>query len=101
MLGSAEPAVTPIGQPFVQRMIAISKAFEDKPPSITPLIGGTLPLLGALRRYVGVPGLSAPGNAGYWASGAHAPNEHIRINDFIQGIRHTAYIVEAFGRSKD
>jgi acetylornithine deacetylase/succinyl-diaminopimelate desuccinylase-like protein len=29
----------------------------------------------------GVPGLSAPGNPTYWANGAHAPNEHVRLAD--------------------
>lgn len=53
--------------------------------SITPIVGGTLPLLGALRRYVDVPGLSAPDNATYWANGAHAPDEHIRLPDLGQG----------------
>jgi acetylornithine deacetylase/succinyl-diaminopimelate desuccinylase-like protein len=36
---------------------------------------------------------------GYPDNRGHAPNEHIRIHDFVQGIRHTAYIIEAFGRN--
>ncbi|MBN1580819.1 MAG: M20/M25/M40 family metallo-hydrolase [Anaerolineae bacterium] len=94
MLGGAEPVVTPITDPFVQRMIQISATFEGKWPSISPLIGGTLPLLGALRRYVGVPGLCAPGNPGYWASGAHAPNEHIRLEDIPRAVRFNCYMFE-------
>jgi acetylornithine deacetylase/succinyl-diaminopimelate desuccinylase-like protein len=97
VLGGAEPVVTPIDHPFVQRVIEIAEAFEGKPPSIAPLIGGTLPLLGALRRYVGVPGLSAPGNAGYWASGAHAPNEHVRIEDIARAVRFNCYMFEELG----
>jgi acetylornithine deacetylase/succinyl-diaminopimelate desuccinylase-like protein len=36
---------------------------------------------------------------GYPDNRGHAPNEHIRIHGFVQGIRHTAYIIEAFGRN--
>lgn len=94
-LGGAEPVATPIEHPFVQRILRISEAFASKPPSISPLVGGTLPLLGALRRFVGVPGLSAPGNPSYWASGAHAPNEHIRLSDLARAVRFNCYMFAA------
>ncbi len=94
-LGSAEPVVTPIDHPFVQRIAAIAESFAGQRPSISPLIGGTLPLLGALRRFVGVPGLSAPGNPSYWASGAHAPNEHIRLEDLSRAVRFNCHMFRA------
>jgi len=96
-LGSAEPVVTPIDHPFVQRISSIAESFAGKPPSISPLIGGTLPLLGALRRFVGVPGLMAPGNAGYWASAAHAPNEHVRLEDISRAVRFNCHMFSALG----
>jgi acetylornithine deacetylase/succinyl-diaminopimelate desuccinylase-like protein len=91
-LGSAEPVVTPINDPFVRRIAAIAADYADKPPAVTPIIGGTLPLLGPLQRYVGLPGLSAPGNPVYWANGAHAPNEHIRLADMRQAIGFNCYL---------
>jgi acetylornithine deacetylase/succinyl-diaminopimelate desuccinylase-like protein len=91
-LGSAEPVVTPLDDPFVQRVIGIAESYAGKPPSISPIIGGTLPLLGALRRHVGVPGLSAPGNPSYWASGAHAPNEHIRLDDLSRAVHYNCHM---------
>jgi acetylornithine deacetylase/succinyl-diaminopimelate desuccinylase-like protein len=94
-LGAAEPVVTPMDEPFVQRMRAIAQAYEGKAPSILPIIGGTLPLLGALRRHVGVPGLSAPGNPTYWASGPHAPNEHIRLSDLQRAVRYNCHMFQA------
>ncbi len=93
-LGSAEPVVTPIDAPFVQKIAALAETFAGKPASITPIVGGTLPLLGALRRYVGMPGLSAPGNVGYWGSGAHAPNEHIRLSDLERAVRYNCYMFQ-------
>jgi acetylornithine deacetylase/succinyl-diaminopimelate desuccinylase-like protein len=98
-LGGAEPVVTPIEHPFVQRIRTISEAFAGRQPSINPLIGGTLPLLGALRRFVGVPGLSAPGNPIYWGSGAHAPNEHVRLGDLSRAVRFNCYMFEALAGS--
>ena len=94
-LDDAWPVVTPIEDPFVQRILKISGSFGGKPPSIHPIIGGTLPLLGALRRFVGVPGLSAPGNPSYWASGAHSPNEHIRLGDLTRAVRFNCYLLNA------
>jgi acetylornithine deacetylase/succinyl-diaminopimelate desuccinylase-like protein len=100
-LDDAVPVVTPIQELFVQRVLRISESFAGKPPSIHPIIGGTLPLLGALRRFVGVPGLSAPGNPSYWASGAHAPNEHIRLSDLARAVRFNCYLLDAlaFGQT--
>jgi acetylornithine deacetylase/succinyl-diaminopimelate desuccinylase-like protein len=91
-LSSAEPVVTPIDDPFVQRAMAVAASFSDREPSVSPLMGGTLPLLGALRRFVGVPGLAAPGNPSYWASGAHAPNEHVRLEDLSRAVRYNCHM---------
>ncbi|GCE18358.1 M20/M25/M40 family metallo-hydrolase [Dictyobacter kobayashii] len=73
VLGAAGPVVTPIEDPFVQKIQRIAEAFADKPARITPLTGGSLPLLDALQRHVGLPGLSAPGNVGYWGVGHTRP----------------------------
>lgn len=96
-LGAAEPVVTPIDSPFVQRIAAIAQAFEGKAPAINPILGGTLPLLGALRRHVGLPGLCAPGNPTYWASGPHAPNEHIRLSDMQRAVRYNCHMFLSLG----
>ncbi len=97
VFGSAEPVVTPIDDPFVRRIASVAEAFAGKPVSITPIVGGTLPLLGALRRHVGLPGLCAPGNAAYWGSGAHAPNEHIRLTDLERAVRYNCFMFQALG----
>jgi acetylornithine deacetylase/succinyl-diaminopimelate desuccinylase-like protein len=96
VFGSAEPVVTPIDEPLVQQIARIAESFEGKKPSITPIGGGTLPLLGALRRLVGVPGLSIPGDPVYWANGAHAPNEHIRLEDLARAVRFNLHLLQSF-----
>ena len=90
--GKAEPVVTPMHEPFARRIADIARDFSGKEPSVTPITGGTLPLLGSLRRFVGVPGLCAPGNATYWGSGAHAPNEHIRLSDLERAVRFNCHM---------
>ena len=95
--GKADPVVTPIDDPFVQRIATIAESFAGKRPSITPIAGGTLPFLGELRRYVGVPGLAAPDNPVYWGSGAHAPNEHIRLDDLDRAVRFACYLFMELG----
>ncbi len=97
VFGAAEPVVTPIEDAFAQRIAAIAQSYEGRAPSITPILGGTLPLLGPLRRHVGLPGLSAPGNPSYWDSGAHAPNEHIRISDLHRAVRFNCHMFQALG----
>lgn len=98
VFGAAEPVMTPIEAPLVQRIAAIATAFAGKPASITPIVGGTLPLLGALRRHVGLPGLCAPGNPSYWGSGAHAPNEHIRLADLQRAVQYNCYMFQELGK---
>jgi acetylornithine deacetylase/succinyl-diaminopimelate desuccinylase-like protein len=98
-LGAAEPVVTPMENHFVRRVTAFSSEFSGKAPSVFPLVGGTLPLLGALRRYVGAPGLSAATNPTYWGSGAHAPDEHIRLEDLELAIRFNIALFRSLART--
>ena len=96
-LGDGDPVVTPMEEEFVQRMIQIGRAFTEQEPEITPLVGGTLPLLGAMKNNVGVLGISTSGNPAYYGSGAHAPNEHIRVKDIPRAIEFNAFMLTQLG----
>lgn len=98
-LGAAGPVVTPLDAPFVQKVMAITEAHYGVRPSVRPLSGGSLPLLQALEEHTGVPGLFAPGHPGYWRSGAHAPNEHIRLDDFGDAVRFLSVLFADLGSS--
>jgi acetylornithine deacetylase/succinyl-diaminopimelate desuccinylase-like protein len=93
-LGSAEPVLTPIDHPFVRRVAAVAERAQGKPVSMTPVGPGTLPLLSSLRDHVGVPGLAAPDNPTYIGCRAHAPNEHIRLQDVTRAIRFARALLE-------
>jgi acetylornithine deacetylase/succinyl-diaminopimelate desuccinylase-like protein len=91
-LGEAEPVVTPIAGEFVQRIRKICRDFTGQEPEITALVGGTLPLLGSMKRNVGVLGIATSGNPAYYGSGAHAPNEHIRLHDIGRAIEFNTFL---------
>jgi acetylornithine deacetylase/succinyl-diaminopimelate desuccinylase-like protein len=92
VLGASGPVKTPLDDPFAARVTALAEQFAGRPASITPITGGTLPFLGALRQHVGLPGLSAPGDPVYWANGAHSPNEHVRLEDLDRAVRFNCHL---------
>jgi acetylornithine deacetylase/succinyl-diaminopimelate desuccinylase-like protein len=96
-LGEAEPVVTPIDGEFVQRIRRICHEFTNKEPEISALVGGTLPLLGSMKKNVGVLGISTSGNPSYYGSGAHAPNEHIRLKDIPRAIEFNVFMFTQLG----
>jgi len=96
-MGSGEPVVTPIEGNFVQRMQQVCRAFTEQEPEVIPLVGGTLPLLGAMKNNVGVLGISTSGNPSYYGSGAHAPNEHIRVSDIARAIEFNVFMFTQLG----
>jgi len=99
-LGSGEPVVTPLEGSFVQKITQICQAFTEQEPKIVPLGGGTLPLLGAMKNNVGVLGISTSGNPGYYGSGAHAPNEHIRVRDIPRAIEFNVFMFTQLGETQ-
>lgn len=96
-LGNGDPVVTPIEGDFVQKMTKICQAFTEQEPQVIPLVGGTLPLLGAMKNNVGVLGISTSGNPAYYGSGAHAPNEHIRVSDIPRAIEFNVFMFMQLG----
>lgn len=96
-LAKAEPAVTPLDDPFVARCVAVAETVHGKTPWITPIIGGSLPFVAPLQRHTGMPGLSVSDNATYYGCAAHAPNEHIRLQDIAPAVRYFVALIEDLG----
>lgn len=96
-LASAEPAATPLDDPFVRRCAAVAEAVFGKPPWITPMVGGSLPFIASLQRHVGMPGLSVCDNATYYGCAAHAPNEHIRLEDIKPAVEYFLALLTELG----
>ena len=92
-VAGVKPARTDPDDPFVQMSIQAAEDVYGLPPIVEPLIGGS----GPLHPFIHVLGLPVvTSGCGYPDSRVHAPNENIRIHDFINGIRHTARIITRF-----
>ena len=96
-LVTAKPAKTPLDDPFVRRVVSVAEALSGESASIVPLSPGTLPIIAPLQEHLAVPGLSAPGNPVYSGSRAHAPNEHIRLEDLEPALRFTYELLRDLG----
>jgi acetylornithine deacetylase/succinyl-diaminopimelate desuccinylase-like protein len=88
VLAKADAAVTPPDDPFVVRAVTVAERLTELPASVFPIVAGSLPVAASLKRHVGVPGLMVPDNAVYYGSAAHAPNEHIRLEDIAPAVRY-------------
>jgi acetylornithine deacetylase/succinyl-diaminopimelate desuccinylase-like protein len=96
--GGTRPARTRPDHPFVALANQAAEAVYGQDSLIRPMIGGSgpnYPFIHTLGLPVVAAGVGYPGNA------AHAPNEHIRLEDLIQGIRHTAYILAGFAEASE
>src|SRR5262245_41472136 len=94
---TARPAKTPIDHPFVRRVVGVAEDVSGEPASIVPLAPPTLPIVASLQQHLAVPGLAAPDNPTYTGSGAHAPNEHIRLEDIQPALRFTYALLRELG----
>jgi acetylornithine deacetylase/succinyl-diaminopimelate desuccinylase-like protein len=93
----AKPAKTPLDDPFVRRVVEVAETVSGRPASIMPLAPPTLPIVASLQEHLGVPGLAAPDNPIYAGSRAHAPNEHIRLEDIEPALRFTYELLRSLG----
>jgi len=92
-LAGVKPARTDPDNPFVQLSIQAAHDVYGLTPIVEPLIGGSGPLHPFIHE-LGLPVVTS--GCGHPESRVHAPNENIRIPDFINGIRHTARIITRF-----
>jgi len=81
--------------PLVKAVVAAAERVYDQPPVVVPTSAGSGPRY-TLCGELGIP--SAGAGTGYYDSKNHAPNENIRITDFIEGVKHIAVLLEEFAR---
>jgi acetylornithine deacetylase/succinyl-diaminopimelate desuccinylase-like protein len=87
------PARVDPDHPFVQLAVDTGREVYGQNSVVYPMIGGSGPLYPFVE-YLGVPVVSA--GLGYPGNRAHAPNENIRLSDFVNGVKHTARIITGF-----
>ncbi|MCR8631882.1 M20/M25/M40 family metallo-hydrolase [Paenibacillus sp. N5-1-1-5] len=89
------PARTPLDGPLARSVIKTAKEIYGSEPTIKPMSPATGPMYILCQR-IGIPSVSV--GVGHFASNNHAPNENIFVEDFIQGIKHIAAIMDEFSK---
>jgi acetylornithine deacetylase/succinyl-diaminopimelate desuccinylase-like protein len=89
------PARSDASHPFIELVRSTARDVYGKEPVTTPNGPGTQPLY-PMMQLLGVPMCSA--GIGYPDGRAHAPEENIRIGDFVLGTKHVAAIIEGLAK---
>lgn len=89
-----EPAKTSPSDPFARYFIeTVEKVYGNK-PVVLPTTAGTSPIY-TIRNWMGIP-VASGGGVGYPRSNVHAPNENIRIEDYIRSIKFVATLITSY-----
>jgi acetylornithine deacetylase/succinyl-diaminopimelate desuccinylase-like protein len=96
-LGMENPAKTPLDAEITRIVVETARQVYRKDPFILPLMAATGPMY-VLCTQFGTPAVGT--GVGYAGANIHAPNEHLRLQDFFEGITHIALILERFGKGK-
>jgi acetylornithine deacetylase/succinyl-diaminopimelate desuccinylase-like protein len=92
-LGGMFPYKASPADPLVALTVRTGEAVYGKKARLDPLGGGSSPAY-AFAKPLGISVVDA--GIGYWDGRAHAPDENIRIEDFLNGARHLAMILDGF-----
>ncbi|MDI6771929.1 MAG: M20/M25/M40 family metallo-hydrolase [bacterium] len=93
-IGAMWPSKVPVDDPLVALTARTGEEVYGLPSLLLPLGGGSSPFY-AFARPLGIPVVTA--GVGYGRNRTHAPDEHVRLNDFLNAARHIARILEGFG----
>jgi acetylornithine deacetylase/succinyl-diaminopimelate desuccinylase-like protein len=92
-LGAMWSAKSPGDHPFVKLTTRTGEEVYQKPSYRFPMHGGSSPIY-AFAGPLNIPVVTA--GIGYPGARTHAPDEHVRLNDFLNGARHIARILDGF-----
>ena len=92
--GSTPPAKTSAEDPFVTMVARTAAEVYGRPSLLDPLAGGSGPMHMFFEALGPVPIVFT--GIQYWNNRAHSPDEHFRLQDFANGARYIARIVENF-----
>jgi acetylornithine deacetylase/succinyl-diaminopimelate desuccinylase-like protein len=94
-ISGEKPVRTPLESPFVKLVCRTAEQVYGRSPHLMPNMAGTGPMYHFVRD-LGLP--TAGAGIGYPDSRAHAPDENIRIGDFVLGTKHIAAILDGFAK---
>ncbi len=87
-----KPARTPLDHPFVGKVVDAASSVYDKDPVVYPSSAGSGPIYAIRKLDIPVAGAGV----GYFDSNNHAPNENIRLQDYMLGIKHVIQLLKTF-----
>jgi acetylornithine deacetylase/succinyl-diaminopimelate desuccinylase-like protein len=93
VIGSLRASRTPVDAPVVRAAVEAARATLGQDPLIYPLTGGAGPW-DILVSELGIPMVSDPG-VRHAGSNDHAPDENIRVDDYLDGV---VYMTDLFAR---
>ncbi|MDQ7843628.1 MAG: M20/M25/M40 family metallo-hydrolase [Armatimonadota bacterium] len=96
LLGAEHPARTPVDSVLARVVQQTVREIYGRDPIVSPLMAATGPMY-ELTAQFGIPTVGT--GAGYAHSNSHAPNENIRLDDFVQHIKHIALVFERFAQA--
>lgn len=92
-IGAMWPNKGEADDPLVKLTNSTGQQVYGKPPVNIPMNGGSSPIY-AFAGPLGIPVVRA--GVGYPGSRTHAPDEHVRLQDFLNASRHIARIMDGF-----
>ena len=92
--GGEAPGRTDPDDPFIQTVIDAAVDAYGMPQEIVPMVGGSGPNH-AFLHYLDLP--IATAGIGYPGGQVHAPNENVRVEDYVKGAKHITRIIKKFG----
>jgi acetylornithine deacetylase/succinyl-diaminopimelate desuccinylase-like protein len=95
-LGFRHPGKSPLDHPVIQGVIPVVESFYQSEAVIYPTMAGIGAPIWELADPLAIPYFSV-GSASV-DSHAHAPDESIQIEDFVQGIHFMGHLIDAFAR---
>ncbi|HEY0607721.1 MAG TPA: M20/M25/M40 family metallo-hydrolase [Herpetosiphonaceae bacterium] len=94
--GTEHPAQSSVETPLMEALVRSARLVYGVEPRVQPRMAATGPMEQLCQRY-GIPAIGGAG-VGYIESRTHAPNENIRLDDFILGIKHIAALLAEFAQ---
>jgi acetylornithine deacetylase/succinyl-diaminopimelate desuccinylase-like protein len=95
LLNSVAPYRSDLSHPFVSLMVRTAEEIYQTEVILSPNNAGTGPMAD-FGNLLQIPIVST--GVGWVNSRLHAPNESIRISDYVEGIAHIAHIIREFAR---
>jgi acetylornithine deacetylase/succinyl-diaminopimelate desuccinylase-like protein len=91
-----EVARSPLDSPIVRAATAAMRAVYPKEPVIYPTSAGSGPMY-VLCQALGIPAVSA--GCSWHDARAHAPNESIRLDDYVEGMSFVRELIDRFAET--